>query len=762
MRKIILSLLSIILFCNFGIAQNKLSGKIENAANTEALAGANIKIIELNIGTTSNAEGNYQFVNLANGSYQLEVSYIGFETKRLTIHINQNTEKNIQLFPTVVELQTAVITATLTNLNKVDVPAKADIITKEQIADYPATSFDDLFRAIPNLVVNRSSGMFSKNSSVTMRGMDASASTLVLVNGTPMNKTAGGTIIWDMINPESVERVEIIKGPGSAIYGNNAMGGVINIITKTPENQKIEGSVSAFAGTYNLFGGNLNLGQKSDLGNNKIFWQLHSNYTKGDGYILAPEETRSEYDTKAYVDEFSLNLKSGLEFKDMQKLTFEYSYYDGKHGSGTKVQEENGAYDQYYSNLLSAKYFANLDGFKINANLFTQWQDENGITEKINTKGEYKFTKSYTDTKDYGLFFNVSKQLKSHRLLAGVDLKNGNMDGSEIYMTSTDRLDYKGEMFFYGLFLQDEISLIENKLQTIVGFRLDHANFSDASLDVIDPTKETGFVEAGLINFAENSWSEFSPKISLLWKHTEQSSLYTSFSTGFMPPKLDDMVRSGTVTKGFKVANPELKPETITNAEIGGKFLIAKKLEFEPAAYYSWAKDMVYFIATGEKITTSGNKKQDVLQKRNISKAEIYGFESSLNYSFSKQLNFMIAYTYNHSTIKEFYDANTVQDFEGKFLIEVPKHQFSFSAYWKNKIVNISVVYNYMDRQWYDDLNTEFIKSYHTVDLKLCKTITKNLSANLTIQNLLDDAFIDRKGLLSPGRFILFDVKYNF
>jgi len=761
MKKVLLSLLLIVFVSNLSFAQYKLTGKVTNTTNNESLIGTNLKIIELNSVTTSNADGEYQFENLAAGSYTIEVSYIGFQSHKTKIHIEKDTRKNIHLTPTTIELETTVITATRTNLNKADVHAKTDIITKEQIEDFPVSSTDDLFRLIPNMVVNRSWGVFSKNASVTMRGMDASARTLILLNGTPMNKTAGGTIVWDMINPESIEKIEVVKGPGSAIHGNNAMGGVINIITKTPESQKISGSVSVFGGTYNYYGGSLSLGQNLNVGTKKWFWQFHSAYNKGDGYILVPEENRNEYDTKAYVEELTLNLKSGIKFNNDHKLTFEYSFHDGLHGAGIEINEEDGANDHYYTNLLSGKYYGNLNGFEINANLFTQWQDYNQVDESISTKNGYSLNKTFTDTEDYGLFFNINKKFGNHRILFGLDLKDGKLDANNIYLTSSDRLDYQGELFFYGLFLQDEINLVKEKLRAIVGIRLDHAKFSDAFLNITDPTKATGFAASELINFEENAWSEFSPRVSLLWKLSENSSLYTSYSTGFMPPKLDDMVRSGVVTKGYKMANPNLKPETITSLEVGGRFTIAEKLEFEPAVYYSWAKDMVYFIETGEEIITNGNKKKPVLQKQNISKVEIYGFESSITYKLTKQVNFMAAYTYNHSTIKEFYDVNTAQDFEGKFLIEVPKHQVSFSAYWKNKIVNSSIVYNYMGRQWFDDLNTEYVEDYHTIDVKFAKSITKNLQSTLTIQNLLDDAFVDRKGLLSPGRFIIFELKYR-
>ncbi len=755
LKSLSLSFLAIILFSNLGLAQFNLSGIITNAENNEEIAGANIKIKELNIGTTTNNKGHYSFDNLASGTYTIMISHISFEKTQSKVQVRQNAKKNFSLSALTIDLETTVITATRTRLNKNDVPAKVDIITKERIANFPATSFDELFRAIPNVVVNRSWGMFSKNSSVTMRGMDASARTLVLLNGNPLNKTAGGTIVWDMINSESIERIEFVKGPGSALYGNNAMGGVINVITKTPTNETIKGSISGFTGTYGLWGTNLSLGQQKNFGEKKWFWQLHSNYTKGDGYINEPAETRSEINVPIFVEEASLNLKTGAVFNPSQNLTLEYSYYNGRHGGGTKMDTEvleSGSFDHYHTHLLSAKYQGNFNGYMINANIFNHWQDVDGATEKINNKGVKTINREFSDTKDYGLFLNLTKQFNTHRLLAGIDIKNGNIDGLEESLINSDRSDFEGKMSFSGFFLQDEIDLIGNDLQAIVGFRIDQAKFSEGLMNINDEDE---------IASDENTWNKFSPRISLLWKLKNKSSIYTSYSTGFMPPKLDDLVRTGTVTKGYKLANPNLKPEKNTSFELGGKFMLGEKLEFEPAVYYSWLDDMVYFIDTGEEIKI-GNKKQPILQKQNISKAEIYGFETSLGYKITDNLTLLAAYTFNHSTIKEFKNEMTAQEYEGKYLIEVPKHQTSLSAYWKNKIVNISAVYNFMDRQWFDDENTEYIEAYNTVDLKFNKSFFKNFNASLTIQNLLDDEFIDRKGLLSPGRFIFLEIKYNF
>ena len=785
-KSTLLIFIAIVFFGKLGFAQLSLTGTVLNKENKKPLMGATVIIQTMKSlpikqadamsgatteqqyqetnpkvqdqiftkGTTTNAKGYFSFDDLQEGDYEIEIHYMGFKTYEGSIMISSDLNKDFLMQAIGIELKPTFITATRTSLNKNEVPAKIDIITSEQIKDLPATSLDELFRSIPNLVVNRSWGMFSKNSSVTMRGMDGSARTLVLLNGTPLNKTAGGSVVWDMINPESIEKIEVVKGPGSALYGNNAMGGVINLITKTPQNEKIKGSISGFTGNYGLWGGNLSLGQNKSFGDKKWFWQLHSNYTKGDGYINEPEETRSKINVPIFVEEASLNLKTGLEFNPNQSLAFEYSYYNGRHGAGTQMDTEilpSGSFDHYHTNHLAASYEANFNNYIVNATVFNHWQDVDGANEKINKKGVKTINREFSDTRDYGLFLNVSKRFNSHRLLAGIDVKNGNIDGLEKSLINSDQSDFEGQMSFSGLFFQDEISLT-NDLQAIVGFRIDQAKFAEGFMKINNEDP---------IASDENTWNKFSPRVSLLWRLNDNNSLYTSYTTGFMPPKLDDLVRTGTVTKGYKLANPNLKPEKNTSFEVGGKFMIGDKLAFEPAVYFSMLDDMVYFIDTGDEIKV-GSKKQPILQKQNISKAEIYGFESSLNYKLSNSFRLMAAYTYNHSTIKEFKNDVTAEDYEGKFLIEVPKHQTSFSIFWKNKIANVTAMYNFMDRQWFDDENTEYIEAYRTIDLKISRTFLKNLNASLTIQNLLDDEFIDRKGLLSPGRFVLLDLRYNF
>ncbi len=81
---------------------------------------------------------------------------------------------------------------------------------------------------------------------------------------------------------------------------------------------------------------------------------------------------------------------------------------------------------------------------------------------------------------------------------------------------------------------------------------------------------------------------------------------------------------------------------------------------------------------------------------------------------------------------------------------------------WNNKYFNATVSYNYISSQWYDDENTILIEAYDIIDLQISRAFGKHLYASLTIQNILDNEYIDRKGYLSPGRYITGEIKYRF
>ena len=663
-----------------------------------------------------------------------------------------------------VNISEVVVTANRSFRYIEDIPGRVTVIDSKMIDELPVQTVDEILRYIANVNVNRSWGIFSKNSSVTMRGLDGSSRVLVLLDGAPMNKSAGGLINWSMISVSTIDKIEVIKGPASTIYGNNAMAGVISIITKNPT-KPIEGEAGFLISSYNTFGGNLNLSGTNVKNNKGFIWSINSFYRQGDGYYLEPEDIRDSNDVKAGLQEYNIAGKVGYNFSANQKIEVRFQTYDDYRGQGRQVYEDLGDYVSLNTNYFQANYQGIFNKTLVNALAFYQYENEFKQTESISTNsGKYKLSERDSDKNDYGLWMNATTYLSDKNTLTyGVDIKSGNAMVTTTYITSTDVLKYDGNLDFIGFYIQDEIKLLNDKIIIEAGARMDFAKYYNGSMDAENPTSNTGFINPVDESFPSSSWSAFSPKVAVRYKFNKANSVYISYSNGFMPPKLDDLSKSGKIRKGFKIANPELGPEYITNYEVGFNLKLFEKLTIEPSIYYSIGKDFQYFVGTGDSIDSGGDIPKPIYQRQNIAEVEVIGAEITFNYLITENIRIAANYTFNHSTIKEYTKPDSYEkDITGKYLIEVPRHMAYMGFGWRNKYFNTTISYNYISSQWYDDENTILIEGYDMVDIQVSKNFAKKYTVSLDIQNIFDNEYIDRKGYLSPGRFITAEIKIKF
>jgi len=318
-------------------------------------------------------------------------------------------------------------------------------------------------------------------------------------------------------------------------------------------------------------------------------------------------------------------------------------------------------------------------------------------------------------------------------------------------------------MNFYGLFAQDDFPLINNRVKAIVGLRFDYVTFYDGDISIKDPSSTTGYMLPYLKNYTEKNWNAFSPKAGVLINICNSLSSYISYSQGFRASTLSDLVQTGDVNKGFKLANPYLKPEYINSLEIGVSWKPRKKLSVEGDVFYSIGKDFQYFVGTGDSIVTTKTNVQPVIKRENIGKAEIYGAEFSVNYVINKYLTLFGNYSFDHSVIKSFDVAGYVaKDLTGKNIIDVPPHQVYSGFICKSKIVNASITYKYKGPTWADDENTIKVNGYSLFDAKVSRKFAGKIDASVTVENILNKMYLDSKFLKPPGRFILAQISVSF
>ena len=155
-------------------------------------------------------------------------------------------------------MKPVVVTATKTEHSLGETTADVSVVTREQIEKMPANNVLDVMRTMPGVTVDSARSFYgtSTQNKVIIRGMggdDVNGRVLVLMDGLPV-MTAGNNIFnWDTISLDTVERIEVVRGPASALYGSSAMGGVINIITRKPTEEGFKTTVGTKFGRYNTW-----------------------------------------------------------------------------------------------------------------------------------------------------------------------------------------------------------------------------------------------------------------------------------------------------------------------------------------------------------------------------------------------------------------------------------------------------------------------------------------------------------------------------
>jgi iron complex outermembrane recepter protein len=764
-RIAVLLLLTGILTTNILQGQSFLKGRISDSETGQMLAGANIQVLSTGVGTSSDEYGLFQIV-MPETKTQIKVSYLGYSSEVFNINPKSfGRVLDIKLIPILISSDAIVVTATKSKNLVSEVPGRTELLSIRHLESIPIVQADDFLRTVAGVVVNREHGILDHSSTVSLRGLggDQQGRCLVLYDGIPMNKADGGSVNWNSINTEDVSRIEIAKGPGSSLYGGNAMGGVINYISKTPV-EPFKGSVQLEYGSLNTVRGKFFLGGSAKTPEKGLYWSVQGFGNQSDGYIQVPELDRDSTVVANYLKEWGGAFKLGYRFNNNRNLEIKTGYWWDRRGSGTKIFEETGTFFSHNVSDNSIHYSGKAGRYGWSALGYFIGEDYSRLNESIKASGSsYSYT-SYTVSSrrnDAGVQVYTDYKLKWNLVSLGADLKQGSVFGQDIYSTSTDIVTNQGKIRNFAIYLQNQITLVENSLHLVAGIRWDQSKFFDGGFFITNPTSATSILsKLQNLQLEQNVWSEFSPKLALKYATSVGLSAYASYGHGFRPSILDDMCRSGFIRGGFKRANPYLGPESLNNLEVGGDILMAKKVNLAISSYYSFGTDFIYLTSTGDSIL-QGNKPKPLIEAHNISGVRIFGIESALKANLVKDLSAFVNYAYINSIITNYNPEVGLSNLKGKTLIYVPTHQLSSGFIWRTRFVSASVQCSWLSRQWMDDLNTIAIPSHLKIDTRIWTDIS-NLRVFINGQNLNNAVYLEGHGLTSLGRFISGGVSYRF
>ncbi|MCD6266095.1 MAG: TonB-dependent receptor [Deltaproteobacteria bacterium] len=652
-----------------------------------------------------------------------------------------------------VELEKTVVTATRTETPIENLPVSVTVITKDDIEKMHAKTVDDVLNKAAGVRVKRAKGLLTtaSHTSVCMRGTEHASRTLILKDGIPLNTVYIGSVdLWGTMSADNIEKIEIVRGASSALYGSSAMGGVVNIITR-PAKKKREGSVSLEGGTFDTYIGNARFSGATE----KYGLRVAAGHKRTKGYEYYEGDKWKDYYHTPENEITNASIGADI-FLGESLLKFDYEYFLEDYLTRTSYKGDGEVENNHY--MLSYS----MPIGKIDFSLKSWYFDYSSIYEKHNynkTTGAYdKFSYAYDVPKDdVGLMLQASSELGSHHLTVGSDLKWGECDSNYSYKTGQRK--FSGKQDLYSVFVNDEI-LIGDKLILSAGVRYD--SWKNHSGDYYDDTKAP--TKEG--QYPEKTDEALSPRAGIVYKLTEATKLRASFGTGFKVPSLYYLYKSGYHGKRFDLANPDLEAEKMPwSYDVGFDMKPNKNLNLTFTFYQSRFEDFL----TDKTLDPSEvppwftpEPGQDVKQKINVGKVDIHGAEAGMEVAFNRKWSAFVNYTYNVSKVKEHKEKPEV---EKNYLPYTPRHMTKLGFTYNNpNLFTLSVYLRNVGPMFGDLENTDKKKTegFSVWDVKVSREIFKNMDLFLSIDNLTDEKYKEYYGYYNPPFTAMLGAKYTF
>ena len=214
---------------------SRIRGQVLDAKTGEALAGANVWVEGTQLGAAADVRGWFEIGQIPPGRYTLRVSMMGYRTavlKHVQVPEHSNTPLVVRLRPAVVQLEPVVVSATKMRQSVMESPVSLSVVTAEDIRQRNPLDLKQALEMTP--------GVHFVGNQINVRGstgftFGAGNKVLLLLDGVPVYASDTGEFNWDLVSPEDVKQIEVVKGAGSALWGAAALGGIVNIITKDPD-----------------------------------------------------------------------------------------------------------------------------------------------------------------------------------------------------------------------------------------------------------------------------------------------------------------------------------------------------------------------------------------------------------------------------------------------------------------------------------------------------------------------------------------------
>jgi len=669
----------------------------------EALVGANVLIKNSKIGTITDKNGNFTINNINLSKFTIVASYISYLEDSVKVDMEQLKSNYIlKLKPSFLKMNEIVTTSTRTSNYLKNAPVSTYVINSEELESIGATDVSKALEWIGGLSINQSQYV----TDLEVQGLSGKQ-VLVLIDGIKLIGKFNEKFDLSQIPSSGIERIEIVKGASSAIYGSEAMGGVVNIITKSPKDI-FSFSVKSDYGSYGRWNSNLN----AYLPFNSWKSNINLTYRRFDGYDM---DKSTIWEDGSQYDKYDALIKIEGPLFNFAKLELSANLF--KEDLSIIRNEIFKDYTYNKRNNFSIRVSKEINDIsKINFN--TEYSNYSHVMDEKVLSSGYMITGQETKNSLYRNELLYNTILNSHQLLFGYNYEHEK--------NSSDRIS-GGEKStdLHSLFGQDEYKF-NDVISFVLGLRYDnHSNYG----------------------------GQLSPKFAFLHSPFPNLRVRLNYGSGFRAPSFKelfmDYYNEGV---GYRVfGNPNLKPELSNSYSFNIEYWSNDDWQLKTTLFYNSVKDMIEysFVEYKDHITT--------YKAQNVQKVKTWGCEFEFKISL---FDFVEQYlTYNYTDTKD--------ELLNRELSFRSKHRGNLiTKFYLTSEIDLQLRQQFYSKQkyWGEDVaettGEKFIEGKYLLYLYANFKLPYNLKIYSGINNLTNKYDIQWGPL--PGREWFLGLQYNF
>ncbi len=734
------------------IFSQELKGIVLNASNNQAIPNANILVLNTPNGTSTNEDGLFVLKLNDRNEAKIRVSCIGFKSIELALSKNDSSPFEIKLYPTLIKLQNdIVVTASRNELISFKSPDAVSVFSKEDIKNNAPRSTAEALMGTTGVWMQKTN---HGGGSPFIRGLTGNQ-TLILIDGIRLNNSAfryGPNQYFNTIDLFSVDHIEVVRGKGSVLYGSDALGGVINVISKSsdfiPNGKQLNGTIN---GKLMSQGMEQSTSAQLAFQTNKFSITGTTSF-KNFGDLYAGGDLGKE--SPSGYDESGVSIKAKYKISDNWLLTS--AFQKQKQNDVPRFdQVAQRGYKKYsfdpqihWLAYAKAEHFSENPLFRrLKITVSRQLSDETRITQKNDSptiKNEHDVVKTYNFTAE--LYSTISSNWST---VSGIEFYHDKINSSKIELNTETNSEQEKRGLYPNGSKSSNLAIFTNHSYDLgkINFNLG-GRFNTFALNIFD--KQFGDVELKPSSLVGN----FSFQYSL----NNTSKLILSTNSAFRAPNINDVSSFGLFDYGIEIPSSNLKPEKSLTIEAGLKKR-TDKFSISLFAFNSWLNDQIARVEAelnGETYIEG----ERIYKKMNTAESAIRGLEFESGFQLSPALSLInnMTWLYGEDLTKNV-PMRRIPPLNGKLALQYNK---------SNLFGEMEFLFaSKQDRLSGGDIDDHRIPNGGTPGWKRLNMKFgyqwKKLSLNSGVQNIFNEAYrYHGSGIDGYGRSVWVSILYHF